>query len=100
MNNAVLNIINLIALVVIPIVSVWVAQYLQDRAARCRDKMAIFQCLMTYRAAGWANPDAVNALNTIDIVFADDNEVRACWASLPSKYKPNFSAQEVNTAQC
>ena len=100
MQNTILTIANIVALVVVPIIAVWVGQLLQDRAAKRKDQMAIFQCLMTHRATGWANQNAVNALNTLDIVFADNAEVRKCWAELLAKYKPNFSAQEITTAQC
>lgn len=98
--TTVLTISNIFALIAIPIIAVWVGQVLQDRAAKRKDKMAIFQCLMTHRATGWAHQDTVNALNIIDIVFSDDKDVRRCWAELFSKYKPNYSSQEINTAQC
>ncbi|MBP3656531.1 MAG: hypothetical protein J6K32_07545 [Clostridia bacterium] len=98
--NTVLAIVNVVALIAVPIIAVCVGQELQNRAAKRKDKMAIFQCLMTHRATGWVHQDTVNALNTIDIVFSDDKSVRQCWADLLSKYKPNYSSQEINTAQC
>ncbi len=98
--NTFLAIVDIIALIAVPIIAVVVGQALQNRAAKRKDKMAIFQCLMTHRATGWAHQDTVNALNTIDIVFSDDETVRKCWADLLSKYKPNYSTQEINTAQC
>lgn len=98
--NTVLTIVDIIALIAVPIIAVVVGQVLQNRVAKRKDKIAIFQCLMTHRATGWAHQDAVNALNTIDIVFSDDEDVRECWANLLSKYKPNYSPQEINTAQC
>lgn len=98
--NTVLAIVDIVALIAVPIIAVWVGQMLQNRAAKRKDKMAIFQCLMTHRATGWVNPETVNALNSIDIVFYDDDTVRKCWADLLSKYSPNGSAQERSTAQC
>lgn len=95
-----LTIVNIVALIAVPIIAVWVGQILQNRAAKRKDKMAIFQCLMTHRATGWAHQDTVDALNIIDIVFVDNEEVRQCWADLLSKYKPNSSVQEKNMAQC
>ena len=95
--DTILKIANILALIAVPIIAVCVGQFLQNRAAKREDKMAIFQCLMTHRATGWAHQDTVNA---IDIVFADDVVVRKCWADLLSKYKPNYSAQEITTAQC
>ena len=96
----VLAIVDIIALIAVPIIAVWVGQVLQNRAAKRKDKIAIFQCLMTHRATGWAHQDTVNALNIIDIVFVDDKDVRKCWANLLSKYKPNSTAREITTAQC
>lgn len=100
MLNTILTTANIIALVAVPIIAVWVGQFLQNRAAKRKDKMVIFQCLMTNRATGWANQDTVNALNSIDIVFCDDKEVRKRWAELLSKYKPSFTTQEKYLAQC
>lgn len=98
--ETILVVANIASVLVIPIVAVVVGQFLQNHASKRKDKMAIFQCLMTHRATGWAHQDTVNALNTIDIVFSDDESVRKCWADLLSKYKPNYSPQEINTAQC
>lgn len=100
MLDTILTIANIIALVAVPIIAVWVGQLLQNRAAKRADKMAVFQCLMTNRATGWATQDTVNALNSIDIVFSDDKEVRKRWAELLSKYKPSFTTQEKYLAQC
>ena len=95
--STVATIINIIAA---PIIAVWVGQKLQDRAASRKDKMAIFQCLMTQRAIGWAQPMTVNALNSIDIVFNKDKEVRKCWATLLASYQHGGTSIECETAQC
>lgn len=78
--------LNLAALVVIPIVAVVIGKWLQDRSEKRKDKMQIFKALMTSRIYGWT-PDSVNALNIIDVVFADDKEVRAAWKDLNEKYR-------------
>lgn len=96
----VMSIINVIAIILIPLFSVYVGQLLQDRSQKRKDKMAIFQCLMTHRATGWAHQDTVNALNTIDIVFSDCESVRKQWAVLLSKYRKEFSSQEQYREQC
>ena len=75
------DILNLIALVVIPIVAVLIGRWLQDRSEKRKDKMQIFKTLMTSRIYGWT-PESVNALNIIDIVFANDKNVRAAWKLL------------------
>lgn len=77
--------LTLAALIVIPIVAVVIAQWLQNRSEKRKDKMQIFKTLMTSRIYGWT-PDSVNALNVIDIVFSDDNNVRAAWKDLNDKY--------------
>lgn len=96
----VIAIIDIVALIAIPIVAVFVGQKLQDRSQKRKDKMVIFQCLMTHRATGWAHQDTVNALNTIDIVFADCESVRKQWAILLSKYRKEISSQEQYREQC
>lgn len=71
-------IINCIVIIIAPIISVWVAQKIQDRSKKRQDKVEIFKTLMTSRIYGWTH-QSVNALNIIDIVFADDKEVRQQW---------------------
>lgn len=96
----VMAILNIAAIIAIPIVAVLIGQMLQDRSQKRKDKMAIFQCLMTHRATGWAHQDTVNALNTIDIVFSDCESVQKQWAVLLSKYRKEFSPQEQYREQC
>ena len=79
------DILNLIAIVVIPIAAVLIGQYLQNRAEIRKDKMQIFKTLMTSRIYGWTQ-ESVHCLNIIDIVFADDKTVRDAWKDLYDKY--------------
>ena len=79
------DILNLIAIVVIPIVAVLIGQHLQNRAEIRKDKMQIFKTLMTSRIYGWTQ-ESVHCLNIIDIVFADDKIVRDAWKDLYDKY--------------
>lgn len=78
--------LNLAALIIIPIVAVIIGQCLQNRSEKRKDKMQIFKVLMTSRIYGWTI-DSVHALNVIDIVFSDDDKVRAAWKDLNDKYK-------------
>lgn len=73
----VIAILNLLALISIPIIAVLIGQYLQTIAAKRKDKMDIFKTLMVNRLA-WS-VESVRALNIIDIVFADDDSVRKAW---------------------
>lgn len=47
------DILNLIAIIVIPIVAVLVGQWLQNKSKKRKDKMHIFKTLMTSRIYGW-----------------------------------------------
>ena len=96
----IMAIVNVIAIIAIPLVAVFVGQFLQNKAEKRKDKMQIFQCLMTKRITGWAGLDAVNALNSIDIVFSDCEAVRNQWAVLLSKYRRDITAQEQYREQC
>ena len=88
------DLINLLAVILIPIAAVIIGQFLQDRSEKRKDKIKIFQCLMTYRSTGWGSSfEAVAALNSIDIVFVHDKKVRTCWASLLSKYNLKCSVE-------
>ena len=79
------DILNLIAIIVIPIVAVLIGQHLQNRAEIRKDKMHIFKVLMTSRIYGWTQ-ESVHCLNIIDIVFSDDENVRDAWKDLYDKY--------------
>lgn len=78
------NYINIIAIIFAPVISVIIGQKLQDRAKRRQDKMEIFKALMSSRVYGWTNA-SVYALNIIDVVFADDKQVRAQWKAYYDK---------------
>lgn len=79
------DILNLIAIIVIPIVAVWIGQWLQNKSEKRKDKMHIFKTLMTSRIYGWTQ-ESVYYLNIIDIVFANDKKVRNAWKNLYDKY--------------
>ena len=63
----IMTILNLIAVLLIPVVAVFVGQYLQERAQKRKDKMDIFKTLMINRV-GWS-VESTRAMNIIDIVF-------------------------------
>lgn len=73
-----MDVINLIALILAPILAVLIGQKLQNRTQKRNDKMQIFKILMTSRIFGWTR-ESVEAMNLIDIVFADDKAVRKQW---------------------
>ena len=93
-------VLNLIAVLLIPVVAVIVGQYLQDRVQKRKDKMQIFQCLMTRRITGWAALEAVNAINSIDIIFTDNKEIRNQLGVWKSKCRKDIPSQEQYREQC
>lgn len=76
--NCIDIVMNLIALIVVPIVAVLIGQCLQTRAKKRDDKMRIFETLITSRVFG-LNEESVRAYNLIHIVFADEKDVRKKW---------------------
>ena len=70
--------INVATVLIAPIVAVIIGQKLQDKGQKRKDKMEIFRVLMMNRGIGWT-ADTVRALNIIDVVFSDDDSVRARW---------------------
>ena len=93
-------VLNLIAVLLIPVVAVIVGQYLQERVQKRKDKMQIFQCLMTRRITGWAALEAVNAINSIDIVFTDNKEIRNQLGVWKSKCRKDIPSEEQYREQC
>ena len=57
-----LTIINILAIIAIPIAAVFVGQSLQDRSQKRRDKLEIFRALMMNRGIAWT-AETVRALN-------------------------------------
>ena len=100
--DIIILIINIVAIIVAPIIAVIVGQCIQNKAEKRRDKMYIFKTLMTSRIYGWT-PESVHCLNIIDIIFADDKDVRAAWKDLFDKYNVeepnNTQLQKIKNAQ-
>ena len=96
-----MSILNLAALIFIPMFAVRVGRNLQNQADTRKDKMDIFKTLMANRQ-GWSM-ESVRAMNIIDIVFADDKDVRECWKkyyTLLCIQQPNeMQSQQIYTAQ-
>lgn len=93
-------VLNLIAVLLIPVVAVIVGQYLQERVQKRKDKMQIFQCLMTCRITGWAALEAVNAINSIDIIFTDNKEIRNQLGVWKSKCRKDIPSEEQYRERC
>lgn len=70
-----INIVNVVAIVVIPILAVVIGRLLQDRSENRKDKVNVFTHLMSYRVFGYVDQYSVNVLNSVPIVFHNDNNV-------------------------
>lgn len=88
-----LEVINIFAIVVSPIIAIYVGSYFQDRAEKRKDKMMLFKTILATRIYGWTY-ESVNALNLIDIVFFDANKVRLAWKNLYDKYALDGSVED------
>ena len=64
----ILTIINVLAIIAIPIAAVFLGQKLQDRSQKRRDKLEIFRALMMNRCIGWS-VESVLDLYIIVVVF-------------------------------
>lgn len=60
-------ILNLLALILIPIIAVIIGQHLQNVSAKRKDKMDVFKTMMMNRI-GWS-VEGTRAMNIIDIFF-------------------------------
>lgn len=94
--------INVAAIIIAPVIAVWIGQMLQDRAEKRKDKMQVFKTLMTSRVYGWT-VDSVNALNIVEVVFAGDEKVielwRAYYEKLCSKPSTDLDYKHINDAR-
>ena len=89
-----MDIINIIAIIISPIVAVIVGQYLQNKSKKREDKLEIFKILMVSRGLGWST-ESVRALNIIEVVFSDDKNVLNQW----KKYYDKLCVEEPNETE-
>ncbi len=73
--------LTLAAILIGPIIAVWMTRYLDDRRERHHNRMDIFRTLMRTRRTP-VFPEHVGALNLIEIEFAKDKAVIAAWKAL------------------
>lgn len=80
--------LTIIALVIVPIGSVIITIWYQNRKEQRDQKRRTFFTLVALRDSMPIPYDFVTALNTIDIVFHDDSKVLAAW----KKYYQNLNS--------
>jgi len=71
-------ILNGIAILLAPLVALWIGGILQRRSDAYKAKLSIFATLVGLRHTP-LSADLVRALNQIDAVFVDDQTVREAW---------------------
>lgn len=74
-----IEIINILMVLLSPVIAVVIGQHLQNRSELRKDKIEIFQCLMKNRVYYWGTKESVDALNRIDVVFYNSNNVIQAW---------------------
>jgi hypothetical protein len=70
--------VNILAILLSPVVAVLITVYLQSRKEKRNQKLWIFNTLMATRHAPIIDEN-VRALNMIDVVFHDSEQVRELW---------------------
>src|SRR5712664_1308158 len=76
------DIISIIAILVGPVTAVSITLWWQRRKEKRDRKLALFTTLMAHRRASPPTYEWVNALNLIDVVFADNPKVLTLWHEL------------------
>ena len=91
-----MEIVSILAIILSPIIALFISQKLQGEKELKKEKIAILKILMINRAT--ANSiDYVNALNLIDIVFVNSKKVRENYKLLYESYNPQI--YNISTSQ-
>lgn len=76
------DIIGIVAILVGPVTAVCITLWWQQRKEKRDKQLTLFTTLMAHRRASLPTIEWVNALNLIDVVFADQPKVVALWHDL------------------
>lgn len=98
MNNITLTVINILAVLLSPIIALWISNIAQDNKEKRKEKVQILKVLMTQRFTT-KNIEYVNALNLIDIVFVDSKSVRGAYKNLYNEYATTMDLNIENNKQ-
>src|SRR5262249_40368838 len=80
--TTVIEVVTVIALVAGPVIAVLITLWYQRRTQKRAAKEGLFMTLMAHRKSFPPAPDWTNALNVIDIVYADSPTIIKHWHSL------------------
>lgn len=81
-----LTILSVLSAIIAAILSVIISYFLQNKSKKREEKLHILIDLMISRIYGWT-PNAVHSMNIIDIVFADNKDVKNAWHDYFNKCK-------------
>lgn len=70
--------VNLLAIITSPVIAVVISTYLQDRKEENKAKKLLLEIMISTRH-NIANEQTVRAMNTIDLFFAGNKDVRSLW---------------------
>lgn len=77
--------INIIAIILSPVFAVLITVWLTTKNEKRKEKVEVFKQLMIARAIP-GTIEYVKILNSLDVVFADSQKVRAAWKDLFNEY--------------
>lgn len=87
-------IVNIIAIILSPIIALFISHKVQISYEKRKEKMEILKILMARRVLS-NSIEYVNALNIIDIIFVDSPKVKAAYKSLYEAYhQPNYDVSK------
>ena len=98
MDNIAWTIINILAVLLSPIIALWISNIVQERKEKRKEKMQILKILMTQRFSV-KNIEYVNALNLIDVVFVDSKDIRSAYKNLYNEYASTIDLNNENNRQ-
>lgn len=98
MDNTLWAIINILAILLSPIIALWISNIVQDRKEKQKEKRQILKVLMTQRFSV-KNIEYVNVLNLIDVVFVDSKNVRKAYKNLYNEYATTIDLNIENNRQ-
>jgi hypothetical protein len=93
-------VLTLLALLFSPIIAVCITLWWQNRKEKRDAKRRLFMTLMMHRKFLTPTYDWVNALNLIDVVFADNSNVVTLWHDLYTLYQTPNTTPETLFANC
>jgi hypothetical protein len=87
--------INIVAILISPMFAVCITLWYQNRAEKIKTKKRVFFVLMKHRNSIHIPPEYVEALNSIDVVFHNQQEIINLWVRYyDSLSNPNPNVQQ------